>query len=112
MDVFSRQIDVHSDLQTANCSISLFRFQLDNRETSSEVLSQGLYGTDFYESDVCLLKIQERPVLLAQLQAAKMTLEGLKSSLAEGPNDDMGGVGSSSAQEERRRHRSEGWHDT
>ena len=86
MDVFSREIDLHSELQTANCSINFFRYQLDNHETSSEALSQGLYGADFDESDVRLLETQERPVLLAQLQAAKRTLERLRSSLVEGPN--------------------------
>ena len=86
MEVFSRESELHSELQRANCSINYFSFQVGNHETSSEVLSQGLYGADFDESDVRLLEIQERPVLLAQLQAAKRTLEGLRSSLAEGPN--------------------------
>ena len=86
MDVLSRESELHSELQRANCSINYFSFQVGNHETSSEVLSQGLYGADFDESDVRHLKIQERPVLLAQLQAAKRTLEGLRSSLVEGPN--------------------------
>ena len=86
MDVSSREFDLHGELQTANCSINYFKFQLDNRETSSEALSQSLYGADFSESDVRLLQTQKRPVLLAQLQAAKRTLDGLRSSLAEGPN--------------------------
>ena len=42
--------------------------------TDSEPLIQGLYGADFYESDVRLLQAYGRPVLLAQLQAAKLTL--------------------------------------
>ena len=86
MDVISRETDLHAELQTANCSINYFRFQLESGETSTEALSQSLYGADLSESDVRLLKTQERPVLLAQLQAAKRTLEGLRSSLAEGPN--------------------------
>ena len=86
MDILSRESELHSELQRANCSINYFSFQVGNHETSSEILSQGLYGADFDESDVRHLKIQERPVLLAQLQAAKRTLEGLRSSLAEGPN--------------------------
>ena len=90
MDVFSREVDLHNELQMANCSINYFRFRLDNNETSSEALSQCLYGADFYESDVHLLMSQERPVLLAQLQAAKRTLEGLRSSLAEGLNVNVG----------------------
>ena len=90
MDVLSREIDLHSQLQTANCSINFFRFQLDNHETSSEALSQDLYGADFGESDVRLLNTQERPVLLAQLQAAKRTLARLRSSLAKGPNVNVG----------------------
>ena len=90
MDVLSRETDLHSQLQTANCSINFFKFQLDNQKTSSEALSQDLYGADFDESDVRLLNTQERPVLLAQLQAAKRTLERLRSSLAEGPNVNVG----------------------
>ena len=89
MDVLSRAIYLHSELQTANCSINVFKSQLESRETSSEALNQRLYGADFSELDVRLLKSQERPVLLAQLQAAKRTLEGLRSSLAEGPNVNM-----------------------
>ena len=109
MDVLSREIDLHSGLQTANCSINFFRFQLDNHETSREALSQDLYGADFDESDVRFLETQERPVLLAQLQAAKSKF------LAEGPNVHLGRVlatrASSSAQEETRHHQSQRWHD-
>ena len=86
MDISSRESDLHGELQRANCSINYFKLQLDIHETSSEALSQSLYGADFYESDVRYLQTQKRPVLLAQLQAAKRTLEGLRSSLAEGPN--------------------------
>ena len=86
MDVFSREVELHSELQRANCSINYFKFLIDSRETSSETLAQSLYGAEFDESDVRLLQTQDRPVLLAQLQAAKKMLEGLRISLSEGPN--------------------------
>lgn len=81
-----RLIGLHSGLQYANGSIQYFRYQIDNGETNSEALSQGLYWADINESDMGYLQDQGRPVLLAQLQAAKKMLEQLRSLLAEGPN--------------------------
>lgn len=81
-----RLIALHSGLQYANCSIQYFRYQIDSGETNSEALSQALYWADINESDIAFLHDQGRPVLLAQLQAAKKTLEQLRSLLAEGPN--------------------------
>ena len=78
--------ELHTDLQTANCSINCFEYDLVNSGTKSEVLSQTLYGADFDESDVQLLQTSGRPVLLAQLQAAKSTMEKLRSLLAESPD--------------------------
>lgn len=77
---------LHSGLQYANGSIQYFRYQIDNGETNSEVLSQGLYWADFEESEMGFLQGRGRPMLLAQLQAAKKMLEQLRSLLAEGPN--------------------------
>lgn len=57
--------------------------------TDSGALSQCLYGADFYESDVRLLQDEGRPVLLAQLQAARRTMERLRELLAENPNVDV-----------------------
>ena len=86
MAEWPRLPELHSELQIANCSMNFFKFKLINGETDSEALSQALYGADFYESDVRLLQDEGRPVLLAQLQAAKWTLENLRSVLAESPN--------------------------
>ena len=57
-----------------------------NLETKSEALNQALYGADFSESDAHLLQASGRPVLLAQLQAAKCTLGRLRRLLAQSPN--------------------------
>ena len=78
--------DLHAELQSANCSINCFEYDLVHCETKSEALSQTLYGADFFETDVQLLEASGRPVLLAQLQAAKSTMEKLRSLLAEGPD--------------------------
>ncbi len=86
MAEWSRLPELHSELQIANCSMNFFKYKLINGETGSEALSQALYGADFYESDVRLLQDEGRFVLLAQLQAAKWTLEDLQSVLAENPN--------------------------
>ncbi|CAD6579939.1 MAG: hypothetical protein ASARMPRED_009301 [Alectoria sarmentosa] len=82
----SRLQDLHNDLQTANCSMNSFKYHVTQPGTNNEGLSQGLYGADFYESDVRLLQLERRPVLLAQLQAAKRTLESLRNLLTQSPN--------------------------
>ena len=82
----SRLKELYGELQDANSCITSFRWNIENFGIDSEALSQSLYGADFYDSDVHLLQNQERPVLLAQLQAAKRTLESLRSLLAETPN--------------------------
>ena len=86
MAEWSRLSDLHSELQTANCSLNFFKYNLIHGNKTNETLSQDLYGADFNESDVRLLQNEGRPVLLAQLQAAKWTLERLKGLLAESPN--------------------------
>lgn len=82
----SRVQDLHNELQTANCSMNSFKYHLTQSGTNNEGLSQGLYGADFYESDVRLLQLEGRPVLLAQLQAAKRTLESLRNLLTQSPS--------------------------
>lgn len=82
----SRLLELHEELQIANCSIDLFKFEVVYNTTSSQSLSQRLNGTDFYESDVRLLQAHGRPVLLAQLQAARLVLGKLRSLLSRSPN--------------------------
>ena len=86
MAEWSRLPDLHSELQTANCSMNFFKYNLIYGNKTNETLSQDLYGADFNELDVRLLQDEGRPVLLAQLQAAKWTLERLKGLLAESPD--------------------------
>ncbi len=85
MDQESRAIDLHSELQIANCCMSMIKYQVANSSTNSEALNRSLYGADFSASDVRLLEDEGRPVLLAQLQAAKSTLDQLRSLLAGSP---------------------------
>ena len=82
----SRLLELHEELQIANCSIDLFKFEVVYNTTSSQSLSQRLNGADFYESDVRLLQAHGRPVLLAQLQAARLVLGKLRSLLSRSPN--------------------------
>ena len=82
----SRLLELHTELQSANCSIDFFKFEVVYNTTSSQSLSQSLYGADFYESDVRLLQAHGRPVLLAQLQAARLVLGKLRSLLSRSPN--------------------------
>ena len=84
----SRLLDLHNELQIANCSLNSFKFKLvyADTDTNSETLRQGLYGADFNDSDVQLLRDEGRPVLLAQLKAAKLTLSRLRNILAESLN--------------------------
>lgn len=86
---WSRLQDLHSEVQTANSSINSFKYYVTHVGTDSEALSQRLYGADFYESDVRLLQDEGRPMLLAQLQAARRTMERLSNLLAENPNVDV-----------------------
>lgn len=86
---WSRIIDLHNELQLANCSMNNFVSNVTYNETNSETLSQTLYGADFTESDVQLLQGEGRPGLLAQLEAAKRTLDRLRWLLAESPNVDV-----------------------
>ena len=81
----SRVLELHGELQSANCSIDDFKYKVVNVRTDSEFLSQYLCGADYYESDVRLLQTHGRTVLLAQLQAAKLTLGKLRSLLSRSP---------------------------
>ena len=78
----SRLLELHRELQSANCSLDAFKFEVTYETQNSEPLSQILCGADFYESDVRLLKAHGRPVLLAQLQAARLTLGNLRRLLS------------------------------
>lgn len=89
MAEWSRIIDLHNELQLANCSMNNFIYNVTYNENNSEVLSQMLYGADFTESDVQLLQGEERPGLLAQLEAARRTLDRLRWLLAQTPNVEM-----------------------
>ncbi len=62
MDQDSRAMFLHSELQIANCGMSMFKFQAVNSSTNSEALSQYLYGTNFFDSDVRLLEDEGPPV--------------------------------------------------
>ena len=73
-------------LQSANCSIDLFKYKVAYVTTDSEPLIQGLYGAYFYESDARLLHAHGRPVLLAQIQAAKLTLGNSRSLHSRSPS--------------------------
>ena len=86
---WSRLQDLYSEVKMANCSITSFKYHVTHVGTDSNALSQCLYGADFYESDVRLLQGEGRPVLLAQLQAARRTMERLRTLLAESPNVDL-----------------------
>lgn len=86
MAEWSRIADLHNELQLANCGMDYFGYKVTHAETDSETLSQKLYGADFDESDVHLLQGEGRPVLLAQLQAARQTQNRLRWLLAESPN--------------------------
>lgn len=88
----SRLLELHEQLQIANCSIDLFKFEVVYNTTSSQSLSQRLNGADFYESDVSLLQAHARPVLLAQLQAARLVLGKLRSLLSRSPNVEVDNV--------------------
>lgn len=88
----SRLLELHEELQIANCSIDLFKFEVVYNTTSSQSLSQKLNGADFYESDVRLLQAHGRPVLLAQLQAARLVLGKLRSLLSRSPNVEVDNV--------------------
>lgn len=90
MEEGSRLSDLHMELQIANCSINCSKYHVTQVGETNESLSQRLYGADFSESDVRLLQDGGRPVLLAQLQAAKRTLESLRSLLATSPNVEVG----------------------
>ena len=81
----SRLLELHNELQSANCSLDLFKHEVVYVTTDSEPLIQGLYRADFYESDVRLLQAYGQPGLLAQLQAAKLTLGKLRSLLSRSP---------------------------
>ena len=72
----------HFDLQTANLSINKFKYDMKNVGQGVEGLTQILCDFDFSESDVLFLQEQRRPVLLAQLQAAKRTMNKLRAILA------------------------------
>ena len=48
-----------------------------------------MIGADFYEADLRLLQNEGRPVLLAQIQAAKLTIQKLKGLLAESPSFEL-----------------------
>ena len=91
MAIESRLPFLYDELQNANFSIDCFEYFMGQGE-NSVALSQRLNGADFYESDVHLLQLEGRPVLLAQLQAAKRTLERLRSMLAESTNVNVGRV--------------------
>ena len=43
----SRLLELHSELQSANCSLDLFKDGVVYVTTDSEPLIQGLYGADF-----------------------------------------------------------------
>lgn len=91
MAIESRLPFPYDELQNANFKIDCFEYFMGQGE-NSVALSQRLNGADFYESDVHLLQLEGRPVLLAQLQAAKRTLERLRSMLAESTNINVGKV--------------------
>lgn len=76
---------LHDELQTANLCMKSFKFAVLNDSQDSKVLSEKLYGADFNDSDVRHLQDQGRPVLLAQLEAAKETLCKLRNILDESP---------------------------
>ena len=61
----SRLLDLRNELQIANCSLNSFKFKLiyADIDTNSETLRQGLYGADFNDSDVQLLRDERRPTL-------------------------------------------------
>ena len=82
----SRLKELYGELQDANSCMTSFRWSIENPAINGEALIQSLYGAEFYDSDVRLLQNQGRPVLLAQLEAAKRVLERLRSLLAETSN--------------------------
>lgn len=84
-----RLLDLHNELQRANCSMNIFDYNVTYVGLNSEALGQNMFGADFCDSDVRLLQDAGRPVLLAQLQAAKRTLNELGRLLAENPEVDM-----------------------
>ena len=85
MPEWSRIIDLHNELQQANCSMNNFVFNVTYNETNSEALSQMLFGAEFDDHDVSLLQGERRPGLLAQLRGAKQTLNTLRRLLAQSP---------------------------
>ena len=89
MPEWSRIIDLHNELQQANCSMNNFIRKVTENETESEVLSQTLFGADFNDYDVSLLQGEGRPGLLGQLRGAKQTLNTLRRHLAQSPNVDV-----------------------
>lgn len=85
MPEWSRILDLHNELQQANCSMNNFIFNVTYNETNSEALSQMLFGADFDDNDVSLLQGEGRPGLLGQLRGAKQTLNTLRRLLAQSP---------------------------
>lgn len=83
---FDREDSCITGLRSVNGSIDFFKYEVAYVTTDSEPLIQGLYGAYFYESDPRLLHPHGRPVLLAQLQAAKLTLGSLRSLLSRSPS--------------------------
>ena len=89
MPEWSRIIDLHNELQQANCSMNNFVFNVTCNQTNSETLSQMLFGADFEDYDVSLLQGEGRPRLLSQLRGAKQTLNTLRRLLAQSPTVDV-----------------------